>query len=245
MLIFVAFVGCDSAQNVLTDTTRPSNAVTPDTSVQMEGTPVKLIWLINYPVGGKDAYIEWVASVSSTLSAPPELRRVASYDNIYGSVPNRLVEFEFDNFVDAMTYLNRPDIAAVFEELPRRSSAVSTYMFVQRSDYIKTSISRNVKFLYLIDYPLGEKDAYIEWVTSVVPTLSTPEEVKRIASYDNYYGESPHRLVESEFESIADLNRYTALEGVKSVYTELPNRANSAMSYIFELRGDYINLEAQ
>ena len=155
----------------------------------MESNPVKLVWLVNYPVGGKDAYIAWIASVAPTLLAPEEVNRVASYDNARGETPHRLVEFEFDSYVDAATYLSRPDVAAVFEALPDHSSEVSTHVFVRRSDYSKSEDStRMVKMVSLIDYPLGGKDAYLEWIASVAPSLQAPEEVKRIVSYDNLHG---------------------------------------------------------
>ena len=203
---------------------------------------VKLVWLISYPFGGKDAYIAWVASVAPTLQAPEEVKRVASYDNYYGETPHRLVEFEFDSFADASTYLNRPDIAAVLEALPDHSSEVSTHVYVQRSDYSKNqAASRKIKSVYLIDYPLGGKDAYLEWVASIAQSLQDPEEVKRIASYDNYYGENPHRLVEFEFDSIEDANSYQERPELQAVNAELPNRAGSVTLLTFELRSDYVN----
>jgi len=208
----------------------------------MESNPVKLVWLVNYPVGGKDAYIAWIASVAPTLLAPEELKRLASYDNARGENPHRLVEFEFDNYVDAATYLSRPDVAAVFEALPDHSSEVSTHVFVRRSDYSKSEDSTGaVKLVTLVDYPLGGKDAYLEWIASVAPSLQAPEEVKRIASYDNLHGATPHRFVEFDFESIEEANTYLEREEVHAVSIELPNRATRVNQLMFELRSDYVN----
>ena len=209
----------------------------------MESNPVKLVWLVNYPVGGKDAYIAWIASVAPALLAPEELNRLASYDTVRGENPHRLVEFEFDSYVDAATYLSRPDVAAVFEALPDYSSEVSTHVFVQRSaDYSKDeNPGRTVKLVYLVDYPLGGKDAYLEWIASVAPSLQAPEEVKRIASYDNLHGASPHRFVEFEFDTVEEANTYIEREEVDAVSTELPNRTSKSTQLMFELRSDYIN----
>lgn len=103
LAVLVALVGCDSAQQVITGVTMPpADPAVEAAAPEMEATPVKLVWLINYPLGGKDAYLEWVASISATLSAPEELQRVASYDNYYGVNPHRLVEFEFASFADAI-----------------------------------------------------------------------------------------------------------------------------------------------
>lgn len=240
----VAFVGCDSAQQVVTGMTMPpADPAVEATASEMEATPVKLVWLINYPLGGKDTYLEWVASISSILAAPEELQRVASYDNYYGANPHRLVEFEFASFADAMTYMNRSEIAAVFEALPDYSSEATTYVLVQRSDYAEVlDPDRTIKVVYLIDYPLGGKDAYLEWVATVAPKLSEPEQVQRIASYDNYYGESPHRYIEFEFASIEDANLYQTLEGPRSVNLDIPNRTSRETVHFFQLRGDYVNV---
>ena len=215
-----------------------------DTDMEdMEAVPVKLVWLVNYPVGRKADYLAWIAAVAPTLLAPEEVNRVASYDNARGENPHRLVEFEFDSYVDAATYLSRPDVAAVFEALPDHSSEVSTHVFAQRSaDYSKNeNPSRTVKLVYLVDYPLGGKDAYLEWIASVAPSLEAPKEVKRIASYDNLHGASPHRFVEFEFDSLEEANTYLVQEAVRAVNTELPNRATRVAQLLFEQRPDYVN----
>ena len=215
-----------------------------DTDMEdMEAVPVKLVWLVNYPVGRKADYLAWIASVAPTLLAPEEVNRVASYDNARGENPHRLVEFEFDSYVDAATYLSRPDVAAVFEALPDYSSEVSTHVFAQRSaDYSKNeNPSRTVKLVFLVDYPLGGKDAYLEWIASVAPSLQAPEEVKRIASYDNLHGASPHRFVEFEFDTIEEANTYLEREEVHAVSIELPNRSSRAVQLMFEQRPDYVN----
>ena len=207
----------------------------------MEAVPAKLVWLVNYPVGGKADYIAWIATVAPTLLAPEEVKRVASYDNGRGENPHRLVEFEFDSFVDAAIYLSRPDVAAVFEAFPDHSSEVSTHVFVQRStDYLKDeNPGRTVKRVYLVDYPLGGKDVYLEWIASVAPSLQAPEEVKRIASYDNLPGASPHRFV--EFDSVEEANTYLEREEVDAVSAELPNRTSRSTQLLFEQRPDYVD----
>ena len=250
----VALVGCELGRDVMMDMMPVTDADTEDVMMpstdadmdtgapDMEAASVKLVWLINYPTGGKDAYIAWVASVAPTLQAPEEVRRISSYDNARGANPHRLVEFEFDSFADASTYLNRPDIAAVFEALPNHSSDASTHVYVQRSDYSKNEdASRAVKLVYLVDYPLGGKAAYLEWVASVAPSLQAPDEVKRISSYDNYYGVSPHRWVEFEFNSIEEAHTYLEREEIEAANLELPNRAGSADLLVFEQRSDYAN----
>lgn len=244
-MVLVALAGCGRSQDALLDAAPPADATMDmdETMPMMETTPVKLVWLIDYPEGGKDAYIAWVASIAPTLQNPDEVVRIRSYDNQDPEMsPNRLVEFEFNSFLDAATYLNRPEIAAVLEELPNRSSDTTVHTFIQRSDY-STGEEGNwmVKGVYLIDYPLGGKQAYLEWVKSISPILVEPPQLKAINSYDNYYGESPHRLVELEFANQEDADAYGEIESVMAVEAELDNRAGSWVEHTFELRSDYIN----
>lgn len=45
------------------------------------------IYEIDYPPRGKDKYLRWVRSIADALQAPAELRRLASYDNVYSTTP--------------------------------------------------------------------------------------------------------------------------------------------------------------
>ncbi len=243
LITLVAFAGCERAQDMAMDSMPPADTTMDDTMSEMEAIPVRLVWLIDYPEDGKDAYLAWVASVAPTLQAAEEVVRIRSYDNQDPEMsPNRLVEFDFNSFLDAATYLNRPEIAAVFEELPNRSSNTTVHTFIQRSDYSAGEEGDwQIKGVYLIDYPLGGKAAYLEWVASISSVLIEPPQLKAIASYDNYYGESPHRLVELEFANQEDADAYGELEDVMAVEAELNNRAGSWVEHAFELRSDYIN----
>ena len=69
--------------------------------------------------------------------------------------------------------------------------------------------------------------------------MQAPEEVKRIASYDNLHGASPHRFVEFEFDSIEEANTYMGQEAAKAVSAELPNRASRVTQLLFAQRPDY------
>ena len=255
LIALVVFIGCDTSRDMVMDMMSPTETETADMTdlisvdteivgdaADMESASVKLVWFINYPTGGKADYLAWVVSVAPTLQAPAEVKRIASYDNIRGENPHRLVEFEFDSFADAATYQNRPEIAAVSEALPNHSSEASIDVFIHRSDYEKAEDSTGtVKLVYLVDYPLGGKADYLAWVVSVAPTLQAPAEVKRIASYDNYNGVTPHRLIEFEFDSLEAANTYLEQAEIQAVTIELPNRASRVDQLLFEQRSDYVN----
>ena len=236
IVTIIGITGCQRVQDVVMDSMPPEDSIA-------EAIPMKIVLLIDYPEGGKDVYLEWVRSVAPTLQTFEEVRRIRSYDNQDPTMsPNRLVEYEFDSFLDMATYLNRPDIAEIMSDLPNHASDVSLYTFIQRSDYSKTDEGNwQVKSVLLVDYPLGGKQAYLDWVESVSSITVGPTQLKTIASYDNYYGETPHRLVEFEFANQEDADAYAALEEIIALEVELDDRTSSWTQHTFELRSDYIN----
>ena len=241
LIALVALTGCDRSQRTVLDV-MPADAAMDGIMTDIEAVPVKLVWLVDYPEGGKDAYLAWIASVAPILQTPEEVNRIRSYDNREDVSPNRFVEFEFDSFVDAMTYMNRPEVASVFEDLPNHATHVSAHTFIERSDYAKTEIGDwPIKGVLFINYPLGGKEAYLEWVASVSSVLVEPPQLKAVSSYDNYNGESPHRLFVMEFASQEDSDAYGALEEVMAIEAELDNQASSWEQHTFELRSDYVS----
>ena len=242
ILIFVCFValiafsGCQSVQDVMRDTIPPEDSM-------VEATPMKIVLQVDYPESGKDTYIEWVRSVAPTLQSFEEVRRIRSYDNQDPTMsPNRLVEYEFDSFLEMAAYLNRPEVAKIMSDLPNHASDVHFYTFIQRSDYEKFEKSNwPIKYVLFIDYPLGGKQAYLDWISSISSTIAGPSELNSLASYDNYYGETPHRLVEFEFANQEEADAYGALEEIMAIEAELDDRTGSWTEHTFELRSDYIN----
>ena len=242
LIALVVLAGCGRARDMVTDTMPSADATMDETMTDMEKVPVSLVWLVDYPEGAKDAYLEWIASVAPTLQAPAEVNRIRSYDNSEDVSPNRFVEFEFDSFVDAMTYMNRPEIAGVFEDLPNHATQVEAHTFIERSDYAKTEGDDwPIKGIIFVDYPVGGKASYLEWVASISSELVGPAQVKAVSSYDNYNGESPHRLVVLEFANPEDVEAYEELEDIMAIEAELDVQASSWVLHTFELRSDYIN----
>ena len=237
---FFVYVGCDSTQRGVIDAMRVD-----DPKLEMPGTPVILVAFVSTPEGGEDAYLQWGASVAATLAAPKEVLRIRSYENVDPTLrPQSLTVFEFASFLDAATYLNRPEIAAIMAAQPNYSEA-TVNTFIQRSDYSKeTPVDGDawqIKSILLIDYPIGGKDAYLQWIASVSSVVQAAPPLKAITSYDNYYGESPHRLVMREFANQADAEAYRELEEIKAIRAELDQQAASWVEHTFVLRSDSAN----
>ena len=105
---------------------------------------IKYVYEIDYPPRGKDKYLEWVRSVADALQAPAELRRLASYDDVYSATPRRVVEFTFDSPRDAARYVfdtkgDRADLAK--GELPTHSANIRIKVLALRDDYIKATVA--------------------------------------------------------------------------------------------------------
>ena len=249
VMLLAMLMGCDKAREMIGDTTPEATAIDDTMSeMAMETSPVKLVLLIDYPEGGKDAYLAQVASIAETLQAPEEIVRIRSYDNQDPEMsPHRFVEFNFQSFLDAAIYLNRPEIAAAFADLPNHATQVTTYTFIQAFDYTHAKEQEEdwqIKHVYLIDFSLGGKQAYLEYAQDVATVLLSPTQIRAVSSYDNYYGGSPHRLVEFEFATQEDAVAYHALEEVIQIAeAELESQAGnwSQVLHKFELRSDYIN----
>lgn len=240
LITLVAFAGCGRTQNITMDGIPDEDTPTPDMET---GHPVKLVWFINFPEGGKAAYADWAASIAETLVTPEELVRIRSYDNVDLEMrPHRYVELEFDSFLDAATYMNRPEIAAVLEDAPNQATDQTLHTFIQRVESLKGEAGDwKIKNVILMDYSLGGKQAYLDWAASRYPALIEPPELKAAAAYDNYYGVSPHRLITLEFASKAEAVAYKALEARKAFDAEIDNHVHSRVVYTFELISDYIN----
>ena len=97
---------------------------------------IKYVYEIDYPPRGKDEYLAWARSVADTLQAPGELRRLASYDNVYSLTPHRVVEFTFNSPEDAARYFDRREIALKLKsELPAHSANIHIRILMLRDDY--------------------------------------------------------------------------------------------------------------
>jgi hypothetical protein len=103
---------------------------------------IKYVYEIDYPPRGKDRYLEWVRSIADALQAPAELRRLASYDNVYSETPHRVVEFTFDSPQDAARYFDRKEIGLILQgELPTHSANIRIKVLALRDDYIKAPVA--------------------------------------------------------------------------------------------------------
>lgn len=236
------FTSCDRANQMVSDVhTEPPTDETP-------GTPITSIMLIDYPEGGKAAYLQWIASIAPTLQAPEEIIRIRAYDNVDPEAsPHRMITFEYGSFLEATRYMSRPEIVAILEDLPNHATQVASHIFIQRSAWQQEEAHHGehhhypLKSIVLINYHLGGRDAYLEWAASVGATLVAAPQLKTLGVYENYYGEPPHRLLIGEFLSEAEADAYNALPEIQAIEAELNTQAANWVEHRFQLRSDYVN----
>jgi hypothetical protein len=97
---------------------------------------IKYVYELNYPLGEKRKYLEWVRTIADALQAPGELKRLASYDNVFSATPQRVVEFTFDSLEDAARYFSRKEISLIFQsELPAHGTNIGIKVLALRGDY--------------------------------------------------------------------------------------------------------------
>jgi hypothetical protein len=103
---------------------------------------IKYVYSIDYPLGQKRAYLEWVRSIADTLQKPDELVRLTSYDNVFSASPHRVVEFTFESLEAGARYFERPEMIRVFEgELPQHGVHIGITVLKRLTDYSKGEIA--------------------------------------------------------------------------------------------------------
>jgi hypothetical protein len=106
---------------------------------------IKYVYEVDYPLGQKRAYLEWVRSIADTLQAPDELKRLASYDNVFSATPNRVIEFTFESMEDAGKYFDRKEIGRILQgELPARGTNIRIKTLKLLADYSKDVVASQV-----------------------------------------------------------------------------------------------------
>ncbi len=103
---------------------------------------IKYVYSIDYPLGQKRAYLDWVRSIADTLQKPDELKHLASYENVFSASPQRVVEFSFDSLEAGARYFERPEMIRIFEgELPQHGTNIRITVLKRLTDYTKDDVA--------------------------------------------------------------------------------------------------------
>jgi hypothetical protein len=205
-----------------------------------QGGLVKYVYTLDYPVGEKVEYLEWIKTISRTMQAPEELLSIASYDNYFNASPHRYIEFVFANATDAIKYFENPEISKIVGETVNHVINGDVNLLKGRGDYNEEDIQRvEIKYVFMLDDGLRGKTDYLNWVKSNVEVLQKPEGIRRITSYDNYFNASPNRFIEFEFENMQDAVKYFELPEIKRIVEKSIDMSVNHKITVLRLRGDY------
>jgi hypothetical protein len=102
---------------------------------------IKFVYSIDYPLGQKRAYLEWVRSIADSLQQPDQLIGLSSYDNVFSASPQRFVEFSFESLEAGARYFEQPEMIRVFEgQLPEHGTNIGITILRRLTDYTKGNI---------------------------------------------------------------------------------------------------------
>lgn len=209
-------------------------------SLTAQSGTVKYVYTLDYAVGKKAAYLEWVKTVVSTLQTPKEVISIVSYENYLNVSPQRVIEYEFANAIDAANYFANPDIRKVVEEAANRGINRKIEVRQTRGDYTAEKIKRGkIKYVFSLDYTPGGKAEYVNWVKSIADKIQAPKELLRVTSYDSYFSVSPTRVIEFEFESMEDAVKYFEMPEIKNIVETSVDMSLNYKISILRLRSDY------
>ena len=110
---------------------------------------VKYVYTVDYPMGEKAEYLEWIKTIASTMQEPEELLSIASYDNYFNASPHRHIEFVFANATDAIKYFENPEISKIVGETVNHGINGNVHLLKGRSDYDAEDIQRvAIKYVF-------------------------------------------------------------------------------------------------
>jgi hypothetical protein len=92
-----------------------------------------------------------------------------------------------------------------------------------------------VKVVASCNYVPGKQQDYLEWAKKAVPILTAPVELKKMTAWENWIGESPHRVVEFEFEDLMAYAKWRSREDVGKVIEEWHNISSNQDSKAYKL----------
>lgn len=203
---------------------------------------IKYVYSIDYPLRQKTEYIRWVQSIATILQAPEEVESIVSYDDYFSASPHRTIEFEFADIAAAGEYFQQTEIRGALDAVVNRGENADVKVLRLQGDYQNPERAgrSTIRYVLSVNYPLGEKNEYLEWVRSVAETLHAPEEVDRITSYDNYFSTTPHRVIHFEFDGLESAARYFSRPEILQVLEALIDNGQNARIAVHRLRGDYV-----
>ena len=240
-LIFVLAVvcvlyGCERAKPItvpIRETTNaPSNlfvqlpqCVNPNPAIPLT-TPKRVFLLVNIDVESLTTYEDWALRFKKVQAADIDLWRGRENSRERG-----FLDWRFADVSEMCTYFEDARVRRDLEELPLISNAIalSTDIETLTEESVVDSNPSAEAFsliIYNLDYPLGERAAYLQSTRATENVFASQPEVLRMGVYENFYPErSPNRVIVVSFESLADREAFEQSKTVADAQRQISEHA--------------------
>ena len=240
-LIFVLAVvcvlyGCERAKPItvpIRETTNaPSNlfvqlpqCVNPNPAIPLT-TPKRVFLLVNIDVESLTTYEDWALRFKKVQAADIDLWRGRKNSRERG-----FVDWRFADVSEMCTYFEDARVRRDLGELTAISNAIALSTDIRTLTEESTadnnpSAAAVSLIIYKIDYPLGERAAYLQSTRSIENVFASQPEVLRMEVYENFYPEmSPNRVIVLSYETPADREAFEQSKTVVEARCQIAEHA--------------------
>ena len=227
--------GCERVEPVtmpIRETIAPSNlfaqlpACLPANSVLPPTNPRRVFLWVNIDAASVPTYEAWALGFAEHPAAKIDLWRGRENSRERG-----FLDWRFADVPEMCSYFDDAEVIRDLGELTRISDAIA--LSTDMMTLTETSVIDNTPsaaafsvIIYKIDYPLGERTAYLRTTRATENVFASQPEVLRMAVYENANAEqSPNRVIVVSFASVADRDAFEQSETVVETQRQLAERA--------------------
>lgn len=229
--------GCERTKPMITVPTRETTialntlfgqlpqCVNPDPAIPLT-TPKRVFLVVNIDVESLTIYEDWAVQFAEHSKAEIDLWRGRE-----GSRERGFLDWRFADATEMCTYFKDAGVRHDLEELPLISNAIALstdILTLTEASVVDNNPSAEVfsLIIYELDYPLGERAAYLQSTRATENVLASQPEVLRMEVYENYYPErSPNRVIIVSFKSLADRETFEQSKTVADLQQQISEHA--------------------
>ena len=227
--------GCERATHVTVptrETIAPSSLFTqlpqclPANPVLPLTTPRRVFLWVNIDVASVPTYEEWALRFAAQSEAEIDPWRGTEKTRERG-----FVDWRFPDVREMCSYFEDARVIRDLGELTRISDAIalSTDMMTLTEESVVVDNNPSAEafslIIYKIDYPLGERTAYLRTTGATENVFASQPEVLRMEVYENFNAEqSPNRVIVISFETPADRDAFEQSETVVDTQRQISER---------------------
>ena len=236
--VVCVFYGCERAKPVIAPISEPANApsnlfaqlpqcINPNPAIPLT-TPKRVFLLVNIDVESLTTYEDWAVQFAEHSEDKVEIDLWRGRED---SRERGALDWRFADVHEMCTYFEDARVRRDLEELTLISNAIALstdILTLTEASVVDNNPSTEASSLiiYELDYPLGDRAAYLQSTLTTENLLASQPEVLRMEVYENFYPErSPNRVIVVSFESLADREAFEASKTVADAQRQISERA--------------------